>query len=79
MISVHAHSPIAMIAMGSVFRAINRNLMMIYAQTIAVGIAIGKQPALQQTVGRKANARHDVCGCESGLFHILEIVFRIAI
>src|SRR3546814_1204920 len=50
MITVDTHGAIAMIAMERAFGCIDRNLVVIDTQAIALGIAIGKQPGLQHFV-----------------------------
>src|SRR3546814_7245316 len=78
MIAVDTHGAIAMIAMERAFGCIDRNLVVIDTQAIALGIAIGTLPGLQLFVWREADAGHNVGGCECGLLDFCKEVFRIA-
>ena len=52
---------------------------MVYSQTIALGIAVGEEAALQHLVRRKSYAWDYIGRIERRLLHISEIVLRIAV
>jgi hypothetical protein len=49
------------------------------AQAVALGVAVDEQAALQELVGREADAGHHVGGREGGLLHLGEVVLRPAV
>ena len=53
--------------------------MMVNAQTIALGIAVGKQPSLQHPVRREAHARYHVRRIHRDLLNLSEVVIRVAV
>src|SRR5471032_596715 len=48
-VTVHTHGTISMIIMERTFWRIDRDLMMVYAQTVTVRVAVGEQASLQHT------------------------------
>lgn len=60
-------------------RAIDRNLLVIHAQSIKMGILVGEKASLQHLVGTRLDARNHIGDVESCLFDFGEIVGRIAI
>ena len=45
-------------------------MVVVHAQTVALRVAVREQAALQQLVGRQADARHEVRRRERGLLHL---------
>src|SRR5690606_21320624 len=78
-ISVHPHGTVAVEGMVGAFRFIHRYLVMVYTQAVTLGVTIGEQSALKHFVGRETDPRDNVCGVESSLLHILEIVVGVAV
>ena len=70
---------VPVVAVEGAFRRIDRNLMMIDAESIALRIAIRKQARLQHLVRREADAGHDGGRIEGGLFDFGKEIFRIAV
>src|ERR1700732_1948012 len=59
-VAVSAHCAVPMIAVGRAFWCIERDVVVIDAQAVALRIPIGEQASLQHLVGRIANAGYDV-------------------
>ena len=78
-VAVHAHGAVAVVAVERAARLVDRDLVVVHAQPVALRVAVGEQPALQHPVGREANARHHVGGGEGGLLDLGEIVVRVAV
>src|SRR3990167_4189879 len=52
-VAVHPHSAIAMVAMKGTARSVHRYQMVVHAETVALGIAVGEQASLQHLeIGR---------------------------
>ena len=78
-VAVEPHGAIAMVMVNRTLRAIHGQRIVIRAEPVAVSVGIRNKPPLQHFVGRKAHARSDVAGFESGLFHLGEIILRVAV
>ena len=78
-VAVSAHCAVAVITVERTFRCVDRDVMVIDPEPIALCISIGEQSSLQHLVGRIANARHDVGGRERRLFDFGEDVFGVSI
>src|SRR5258708_12862797 len=68
-----------MVALERAFWRVDRDVIEVDAEPVALGVAIGEQAPLEHLVGRKADTGHDVGWREGGLLHFREIVIRIAI
>ena len=80
MVAIHAHLTIAMGWMRrGILGAVDRDLVVVDTQAVALGIAIGEEAALQHLIRREADAGHHGGRVEGCLFHILEIVLRVAV
>ena len=53
--------------------------MMVDAQTIALGIAVGEQPSLQHAIRREADPGHHVGRIHRDLLNFCEVVVRVAV
>jgi hypothetical protein len=78
-IAVGAHGAVTVIAVEWTFWCVDRDVVVIDAEAVALRIAVGEQTPLQHLVGRIADARHDVGGRESGLFDFGENVFGVPV
>src|SRR5579885_582248 len=52
---------------------------MVNTEAVTLSIRIGKDTTLQQFIGRKSNARHNISRSKSRLLNLCEIVFRVAV
>lgn len=52
---------------------------MIRTETMSVSVAIGEESALQHFIGTRLDTGNHVCRIKGQLFHVGEVVFRIAI
>src|SRR3546814_8023321 len=78
-IAVAPHGTVTMEIVDRAARRIDRNLVRIDAEPVAMGVAVGKQPRLQHLVGREADARHDIGRREGSLFDLGNAILRIAV
>ena len=78
-VAVNACGAVAVVAVHGAAGGINRNLVIIHPQAVALRIGIVKQTRLQHFIGRHADAGHQIAGREGGLFHIGIEVFRVFI
>jgi hypothetical protein len=67
-IAVRSHLAVAVIALERAFRGIDRDVVEIDTEPVALGVAIREQPSLEHLVQREADAGHDVGGREGRLF-----------
>lgn len=77
-IAIGAHGAVPMIAVEWALGRIDRNLMMIDAEAVALRIAVREQPRLQHFIGRIADARYDIGRSEGHLLDLREYVARIS-
>src|ERR1700733_6835144 len=78
-IAVCSHLAIAMVAVEWAFGGIDRDMVEIDTEPVALGVAVGEQSGLKHLVGRKADAWHNVGWRKGGLFHLGEIVLRVMV
>src|SRR3546814_20021996 len=76
-IAVDPHGTVTMEIVERTARRIDRNLVRIDAEPVAMGVAVGKQQSLQHPVGREADARHYIGRREGGLFDPRQDILRI--
>ena len=60
-------------------RLIDGDLLVIDAETVAVGIRVRKETGLQDRVGRGLNSGDGVRGREGGLFDLGKVVYRVLV
>ena len=78
-IAVHSSYTVTVIAVVRTTGRIDRNLVVVHAEAVPLGVTVGKEPPLEHLVGRETNARHDICRIEGGLFDLGEIVIRVIV
>src|SRR5690554_5401337 len=78
-VAIDAHGTIAMVAVYRAARRVDRNLVVVNPQAVALGIAVGEQPPLQHAVRRVADAGYHVGRSEGRLLYVLKIVLRVAV
>ena len=78
-IAVDAHLAVAVIAHERAFRRVDRDLVEVDAEPVALRVAIGEQARLQHLVRREADAGDDVRRRERRLLDFGEIVVRLAV
>ena len=76
-VAVHPHGAVAVIAVVRATGGVDRDLVVVDAESVAVSVAVGKEPPLEHLVGRKADARDDVGRVEGRLFDLGEVVSRV--
>ena len=60
-------------------RRVHRQLRVVDAEPVAVGVAVGEQPGLQHLVGARPDTRDHVAGVERRLLHLGEVVAGCAV
>src|SRR5690606_9986849 len=60
-------------------RLVNRNLIVVNSQTIALCITVREQPSLKHFIRRETNAGNNVGRVESSLLYIHKIVLRVSV
>ena len=78
-VAIDAHGAVAVKAVHRAARLVDRNLVVVHAQAVALGVAIGEQACLQHFVGREADAGHHLRRVEGGLLHFGKEVLRVAV
>ena len=78
-VAVRAHHAVAMELGVRAPRLVDRDVVVVHAQAITLRVAVCEQAALQQLVGRQADARHEVRRRERGLLDLGEVVLRVAV
>ena len=80
-IAVHPHGAVAVEAMGAgdAARGVDRNLVVVDTEAVALSVAVGEEAGLEHPVRRVADAGHDVLGREAGLLDVLEVVVGVPV
>ncbi len=78
-IAVHSPGTVAMIAVVRAAGGVDGDLVVVYAEAVALGVAVGEEPSLEHLVGRIADAGHDIGRVEGSLFNLGEIVLRVLV
>ena len=73
------HETVPLVVVDLVDRAVDGQLFVVGAQTVALSILVPEQAALQQLVGRGLDAWNEVGGGEGGFLHIIKVVGRVGI
>src|SRR5512143_946758 len=63
-IPIHPHGAVSMVAVIGKAGSVDRNLMVIHPEAVALSIPVGKKPSLQHLVRREPDAGHHVSGVE---------------
>jgi len=79
MVAIYPHGTIAVVAMKGTPGGVDRNQVVVDAEPVALGIAVGEQASLQHLVRREADAGHDVGWVEGRLLDLGKVVFRVAV
>ncbi len=78
-IAVNPHGAVAVEAVVRAAGGVDRDLVVVHAEPVALGIAVGKETPLEHLVGRKPDAGDDVGRVEGRLLDLGEVVFRVAV
>ncbi|MCY1438278.1 hypothetical protein D9M71_544720 [compost metagenome] len=78
-IAAAGHRTIALVAVDRAAWRVHRQLLVIGAYTIAVGICVGEHTALQHAVWREAHTRYHVARAEGRLLDLCEVIERVAV
>ena len=76
-IAVNPSCTVTVIAVVRTTGRIDRDLVVVYAEAVPLGVTVGKEPPLEHLVGRETDAGHDIGRIEGGLFDLGEIVLRV--
>ncbi len=78
-VAIDPHRTVPVVAVEWAFRRIDRNMGVVDAEPVTLGIAVGEQSSLQHLVRREADAWYDIGGIESGLLNFGKVVGRVAV
>ena len=78
-VAVHPHAAVAVVDLVRATRGVHRDLVVVDAQAIAMGVAVGEQTALEHLVRRETDTGHHVGRRESGLLDLGEVVVRVTV
>jgi len=79
-VAVHTHEAVPLVvAHLSCLGAIDRDLLVVHPEPVAVRVRVGEYARLQHLVRREGYPRDDVGGREGRLLHLREIVVRVAV
>ena len=78
-VAVHAHLPVAVRGVRKTSGTVDRDLVVVDAQPVALCVPVGEEAPLQHLIGREADARHHGGRVERRLLHILEVVIRVPV
>src|SRR6267154_2472795 len=78
-VACEPHGTVGVVSVHGAARLVDGKLIGVDAYAVAVRVRIGEYPRLQHLVRRMADAGHNVCGRERGLFDFGEIILRIAV
>jgi len=78
-VAIKTHRAITLIVVDRATRRIDRKLLMVGADAVAMGIGVSEYPPLKHAIRRQADTRDDVARGKGSLFDLGEIVLRIAI
>lgn len=78
-VAVHVHGAVAMPRAEGAHGAVDGDLLVVAAQTVAVGVGVGEEAGLQDGVGGGLDAGDHVRGREGGLLDLGEVVLRVAV
>ena len=78
-VAINTHCTVSVVARDRAVGTVNWNLIVIHTQTIALSVAVRKQPALKHLVRRKTDARNNAGRIKCRLFDFGKVVFRVAV
>lgn len=78
-VTVHVHVAITVPGAERAERAVDGDLLVVAAQTVALGVGVGEEAGLQDWVGRGLHARNHVRGREGGLLNLGEVVLGVLV
>ena len=78
-VAVHPHLAVAVRGVRVTFRAVDRELVVVDTQAVALCVPVGEETPLQHPVGRETDPRHHGGGVERRLLHVLEVVFGVPV
>lgn len=78
-VTLDIHVAVAVPGAEGLERAVNRDLLVVAAETVAVGIRVGEETGLQDGVCGGFDARNHVGRRESGLLDLCEVVLGVTV
>ena len=76
---VEAHGAVALVVEDRAAGGVDRELLVVGADAVALGVGVGEDARLEDLVGRVADAGDDVGGGEGGLLDLGVVVERVAV
>ena len=74
-----AHRPVTVVAVHRRLRLVDRQLQVVGADAVAVGVGVAEQAPEQHLVRARTDAGDHVGGLEGGLLDLGEVVVRVAV
>lgn len=78
-VAVDGHGAVTLVRVECAQRAVDGDLLVVYAQTVAVGVGIGEEAGLEDWVGRGLGAGDHVRGGEGGLLNLRKVVLGVLV
>ena len=78
-VTVDSHDTIALIGIECTDRGVDRNLLVVYAETVTLGVWVTEKTGLEDWICGGFHARDHVRGRESDLFYFGKVILWISI
>mmetsp|Transcript_30103 Transcript_30103/g.39640 ORF Transcript_30103/g.39640 Transcript_30103/m.39640 type:complete len:302 (+) Transcript_30103:593-1498(+) len=79
-IAVNSHWTITLVVCNcSVEWLVDRDLLVVCPQAVAMGVCIGEQTPLEHFIWRRLNSRYHMGRCKCNLLHLCKVVFRVSV
>ena len=78
-VAVDGHDAIALVRVEGADGRVDRDLLVVDAKSVAVGVGVGEESGLQDWVGRGLDAGDHMGGGEGHLLDFGKVIFRIAV
>lgn len=78
-VAINGHDTVALIRVKSAEGLVDGDLLVVDAETVAVGIWVGEEAGLQDGVGGGLDAGDHVAGGEGDLFDFGKVVLRVLV
>ena len=79
-VAIHSHWSVTLVVVGAgAVGAVNRDLGIVGAQSVAMSVRVGEQTSLEHFILAGLDAWHGVGGGEGALLDLCEVVLRVAV
>jgi hypothetical protein len=78
-VAIDSHETIALVVSNTRVRLVDRDLSIVDAQTVTVGIGVREETTLQHTIGGDVNTGDGMRGRESSLLGFGKVVFGVTV